>query len=205
MEVLKSGDALEKQVLEDARAKAARILAEAERECAAVREEWQRRTEQDVRRIESERDARIQGVRKELESSLPLDFMRARLSYVQESVDGALKEHFAGLAPAELGRVIGGMLRRMPPVFQGATAVAFASGMSAQEVRRVVEDNVPGIRLQDVKEMAAAPSADGVDTGIVLETADRRVRFRGTLRELRAQLLESNREELAAALLGRDV
>jgi V/A-type H+/Na+-transporting ATPase subunit E len=205
MEVLKSGDALEKQVLEDARTKAARILAEAERECAAVREEWHRKTEAELGRIEAEKDARIRSVRQELESSLPLDFMRARLSYIQESVDRALREHFAALAPAALARVIGRMLRQIHAVFQDAAAVAYASGMPAHDVKRMVEENIPGIKVQDVKEMETATSADGVDTGVVLETTNRRVRFRGTVRELSAQLLEGNREELAAALLGRDV
>jgi len=206
MEVLKSGDALEKQVLEDARTKASRILAEAERECAALRQEWQRKTEEEVRRIEAERDARIRAVRQELESSLPLDSMRARLAYMQEAIERALKEYFAALKPAELARIVGGMLKRMPPVFQGAKATASVSGMPALEVQRLVEENVPGIQVQEVKEMARTPgAAEAVDSGIVLETTDGRVRFRGTLQELKAQLLENYREELAAALLGRDV
>ena len=205
MEVLKSGDALEKQVLDDARTKAARILAEAERESAAIRDEWQRKTEQELNRMEADKDARVRAVRQELESTLPLDFMRARLSYIQECVDRALQEYFAGLAPAVLARVLGRMMRRMPPVFRGSTTVAYASGMQEQEVKRLVEENVPGVIVKDVKEMATRASADGGDTGIVLETTDGRISFRGTLRELRAQLLEDNREELAAALLGRDV
>ncbi len=203
MEVLKSGDALERQVLEDARTKASRILAESERECSALREEWQRRTEDDVRRIETEKDARIQAVRHELESSLPLDTMRARLAYMQEAIDRALNEYFTMLKPAELAAIIGRMLKRMPPVFQGTQAVAHAAGMRGQDARRLVEENVPGIQVREVKETPHV--ADVADTGIVLETSDGRVRFRGTLRELRAQLLENNREELAAALLGRDV
>jgi V/A-type H+-transporting ATPase subunit E len=205
MEVLKSGDALEKQVLEDARTKASRILAEAERECATVREEWKRRTEEDIRRIEAERDARIRALRQELESSLPLDFMRARLSHIQECVDRALKEYFAGLPPAQLARILGGMMKKMPPVFKGATAVAHVTGMPPEDARRLVEQSVPGIHLRDVKEAPQTAAADGAERGIVLETADGRVRFRGTLRELSLQLLEANREELAAALLGRDV
>ena len=205
MEVLRSGDALEKQVLEDARTRASRILAEAERECAAIRQEWQRRTEDDIRRIEAERDAKIQAVRQELESSLPLDFMRARLSYIQECVDRALKEYFGGLSPADVSRIIGRMLKRLPPVLHGATVTAYVSGMLSQDARRIVEDNISGVKIEDVKDMAGSASADGLDVGLVLETTDSRVRFRGTLRELRAQLLEQNREEMAAALLGRDV
>jgi vacuolar-type H+-ATPase subunit E/Vma4 len=202
MEVLKSGEALEKQVLEDARTKASRILAEADRECAVLREEWQRKAEQDIRKIEADRDSRIAAVRQELGASLPLDLMRARLSYIQESVGRAMDQYFAKLAPADLGRIVGGMLRRMPPVFQGAKAIAYVSGISPQEAKRIVEENVPGVSLSGVKEMLGGSESTA---GLVLETEDGRIRFRGTLQELSAQLLEKYREELATSLLGRDV
>ncbi len=205
MEVLQSGEALEKQILEDARAKAARILAEADRECAAIREEWERTTEADIRRLEEERAARVAAVRQELAASLPLDFMRARLTFIQETVDRALEKYFAGLAPEALQRIIAGLLRRMPPVLCGAGVVVSASGISPQDAKRLVEESVPGVRVESVNE-AEKPTADGqADVGLVLETTDGRIRFRGTLRELTAQLLEQNREELAEAALGKDM
>ncbi len=201
MEVLKSGEALEKQVLEDARAKASRILTEADRECQALRDEGHRRTDQDIRRIEADRDSKTAAVRQELAATVPLDLMRARLSYIQESVSRAMKEYFAAFTPSDLGRIIGGMLRRMPPVFQGAKATVYVAGMSPKDAKRVVEENVPGVGVEAVKDL---PAEDG-DTGMVLETTDRRIRFRGTLLELGTQLMEKYREELAIALLGRDV
>ena len=201
MEVVKTGEALEKQVLEDARTKASRVLAEADRECEALREEWRRRTEADIRRVEADRDVKIAAVRQELGASLPLDFMRARLSHIQESVGRALEEFFARLAPEDLGRFIGGMMQRMPPVFKDTTVVVHASGIRPQDAKRIVEENVPGIRVEAVKDAADG----GPDAGIVLETTDGHIRFRGTVRELSAQLLEQYREEMATALLGRDV
>jgi vacuolar-type H+-ATPase subunit E/Vma4 len=205
MEVLKSGDALEKQVLEDARAKARRVLTEAERECASVREEWQRKTDADIRRLEAERDRRVEAVRSELAASLPLDFMRARLSYIQGTLDAALKDFFAGLSAKDLAAIIGNLLRRLPSVFNDKDVVVFASGITAREARQIVEGSVPGVRVQDVKEMEQGPFGENRDVGIILETTDARVRFRGTMRELSAQLLEQNREELAEGLLGRDM
>jgi vacuolar-type H+-ATPase subunit E/Vma4 len=205
MEVLKSGDALEKQVLEDARAKAQRVLTEAGRECASVREEWQRKTDADIRTLEAEREKRVEAVRSELAASLPLDFMRARLSYIQETLDAALKDFFAGLSAKDLAAIIGNRLQRLPSVFRDKDVVVFASGITGKEARQIVEGSILGVRVQDVKEMEQGPFGENRDVGIIVETADGRVRFRGTMRELSAQLLEQNREELAEALLGRDV
>ena len=78
----------------------------------------ERRTEDDVRKIEAEKDSRIQAMRQELAASLPLDFMRARLSYIQDSVDRALKDYFAKLAPEGLIRIVSGMLHRIPLCFE---------------------------------------------------------------------------------------
>ncbi len=204
MEVVQSSEELEKQILEDARAKASRILAEAERECAGIRQEWERRTEEEIRRLEADKAGRIAAVRQELAATLPLDFMRARLSFVQEAVNQALDRYFAGLSPAQLSAIMAGLLRRIPPVLRGAAVVVSCSGVRPQDARRVVEENVPGVRVEAVKEVE--PSADGrKDVGLTLETTDGRVRFRGTLGELSAQLLEGHRQELAEALLGKDV
>ena len=83
--------------------------------------------------------------------------------------------------------------------------VAYASGIRSQDVKRVVEENVPGVSVEDVKDLTQDAITDGADTGLVLEAKDGRIRFRGTMREMSAQLLEQHREELAEALLGRDV
>ena len=205
MEVIKSGDALEKQVLEDARIKASHLLAEAEHECDAIREEWRRRTEAEIRKMQHNRDTRIEAIRSELAASLPLDLMRARLSYMQEALDSALREFFSSLSAKDLATIVGNLLKRMPPVFRGTTAVVFASGLALSEARKIVEENVPEVTVHDVKETAQGQPGDGMDVGLVLETTDGRIRFRGTMRELSVQLLDLHREELAEALLGRDV
>ena len=205
MEVLKSGDELERQILDDARAKATRILAEADRECAAIREEWQHKTEADVHRLEADRDARTAAVRQEQEASLPLDLMRARLSYVQETVSSALEKYFATLSPDEIARVVGEQLRRIPPVLNGAAVVVSASGMSASVARRIVEESLPGVTVDDVKDSVQSASGEANEIGLVLETTDGRIRFRGTLVEIGSQLLERSREELVEALFGKDV
>ena len=205
MEVVKSGDALEKQILEDARAKASRIIAEADKECAGLRAEWQRTTEADGARLEGDRDARLAAVRHELGASLPLDFMRARLSHIQNALDKALDEYFAGLSPSDLSRVLGSLLARVAPVMHGASVVVHAAGISPEQARRVVEEKIPGVRVESVEETGQDGPRGARNVGLVLETKDGRIRFRGTLRELGAQLLEQHREELAVALLGKDV
>jgi vacuolar-type H+-ATPase subunit E/Vma4 len=204
MEVLRSSEALEGQILDDARAKASRILQDSDREAAAISEEWRRKADAEAARLDAERDGRIAAVRQELEASLPLDFMRARLSFVQDALSRTLEELFAGLAPAELARIIGAQLRSLPAVFGGAQLVVTAFGIPVADAKGIVESNIPGAVVAEVKQPSGSGHSTG-DRGLVIESADRRTRFRGTTGELSRRLLEEHREELAAALLGKDV
>lgn len=202
MEVLRSSEALESQILDDARGKANRILQEADRESAAIREEWRRKAESESKRLDAERDARTGAVRQELEASLPLDFMRARLTYMQDAVSRALAEYFSGLSSAELARTVGSLLRAVPRAFASASLVVTTTEIPPAEAKRAVEESIPGVKIAAVKEGA---NGGPEDRGLIIETSDGRMKFRGTVGELTALLLEEHREELAAALLGKDV
>jgi vacuolar-type H+-ATPase subunit E/Vma4 len=202
MEVLKTSDALESQILEDARGKARRVLEAADRECARIRVEWDGKDRQETERLDARRDARIAAVRQELSSSLPLDFMRTRLAFIQESISKALAELFDTLAPVELERVLARVLSLAAFAFQGAPIVVLTAGMSAEAARRLVQAGIPGASLAEVKPLTGDEAAD---KGVVLLSADGNRRFRGTVKELTSLLLEEYREELMTALLGKDI
>jgi vacuolar-type H+-ATPase subunit E/Vma4 len=201
MEVLKTSDALESQILEDARGKARRILEAADRECVRIRSEWDGKDHQEAARLEANRDAKIAGVRQELASSLPLDFMRTRLAFIQEAITKALKELFDSLPPADLDRVLGRVLSRAAFAFKGAPMVVFTAGMTPDAARRLVQASMEGASVAEVKPLTGE---DAADKGVVLQSADGSRRFRGTLRELTSLLFEEYREELMTALLGKD-
>jgi vacuolar-type H+-ATPase subunit E/Vma4 len=202
MEVLKTSDALESQILEDARGKARRILEAADRECARIRTEWDGKDRQEAERLDANRDAKIAAVRQELSSSLPLDFMRTRLGFIQESIMKALTELFDALPAADLEKVLGRVLARASFAFTGAPVVVFTAGMTPEAARRLVQAAMPGAAVAEVKPLTGD---DAADKGVVLQSADGNRRFRCTLRELTSLLLEEYREELMTALLGKDI
>src|SRR5512136_333248 len=107
MEVVKNGELLEAQVMEDARAKARRLLEAADRESQHIRLDGEKLLQEDVRRVDDSRDLKVRTLRRELEASLPLDFRRARLAFFQQSLEKGLAQYFAGLSAADVRRVIG--------------------------------------------------------------------------------------------------
>ena len=204
MDILKTSDALESQILEEARTKARRIRKAADKECEVIRTEAERRSREEVRRLEAGSEQEIAAIRQELTAALPLDFMRTRLAFIQGAVDRAMDEFFDTLPAAELDRLIGKMLARAAYAFKGAHVIVSCAGMSVEQAKRVVAGNVPGAVVDEVRQLSKEEAA-AAGKGIVLQTSDAGRRYRGTLNEMKSVLLEEYREELVTALLGKDV
>lgn len=204
MEILRKSDAMETQVREDTRNKARRLLEAADKECAAIRAEWQRKIEQESERLDTAREARRAALRLELASSLPLEFLRTRLVFIQEAVAGALRDLFGGLSDGELEHIIGRMLQRAAVAFQGVRVAVSCAGMSVDSARRIVQENMPGCVVVESKQLAEE-QAGLAGKGVILDAIDGSRRYRGTLNEMTGLLLEEHREELMVALLGKDV
>jgi len=204
METVRTSEVLESQILEDARAKAKRLRDSAEKECTAIHAEGERRDAHEAQRLDSACAARVAALRADHEAALPLDFMRSRLEFFQKAVSTALEEMFASFNAEELDRVIGRQVARASFAFVNQPLVVKCAGISEQEARRIVTANLPGAEIREVSPLPAEQAAEA-GTGLIVETVDGSRRFRATLRELTALLLEEQREELVTALLGKDV
>jgi V/A-type H+/Na+-transporting ATPase subunit E len=204
MEVLKSSQVLESEIRADAQNKAKRILDAAEKDVAQVGAEWAQKYLEETQRLDEAQHARRAALRQELEASLPLDFMRIRLSFILEAVTAALKEQFDTLSAAELSRLIGMLVKRAAYAFKGARVVVWYAGMKEEEAQKIVKESIPGATVAEARPLGAEEAAKA-GKGIVLETVDRSRRYRATLAEMESFLLENYREELVVALLGKDV
>ena len=198
MEVLNTGEELGRQILEDARKKASRLLEAADRECAAIRADGRTAAEAEVARLAAERDRRLAALRTEMEAALPLDFLRTRLAFIQETVVGGLRAFLAGLSDDDLAALIEGRVHRAAAALAGRALVVQRAGLDEARVRALIARAAPGASIDSVRPLEGG-------RGLVIESVDGRVRFRCTTDELEVELLEDRREELAAAALGRDV
>jgi vacuolar-type H+-ATPase subunit E/Vma4 len=204
MDIVKTSDALEEQILEEARAKALRIRKAADKECELIRAEAVRRSREEAQKLEAGSANEMASIRQELIAALPLDYMRTRLAFIQGAVDRAMNEFFETLPAAELDRLIGKMLARAAYAFKGAHVILSCAGMSAEQAKRVAAANIHDAVVEEVRQLSAEEAAIA-GKGIIVATADGSRRYRGTLNEMRNILLEEYREELVTALLGKDV
>jgi V/A-type H+-transporting ATPase subunit E len=208
MEILKTSEALETQILEDARKKASRVLEAVDKEIEAMRAAEEARAAGETKRLDAECEAKLRALRQELASSLPLDFMRTRLAATEQTLREALEEFFTSMKADELERILAAMLRKPAAAFRGTRVTVSCTGIDAAAARRIVQAAMPDAAIEDVQLRTDPPKGGGpaerTATGIILATVDRRIRFRATLDELAGLLMEERRGELATALLGKD-
>jgi vacuolar-type H+-ATPase subunit E/Vma4 len=197
MEVLNTGEELGRQILEDARKKASRLLEAVDKECAAIREEGRRVAEAEIARLRADGDRQIAAMRAEMKAALPLDFLRTRLGFIQDTVVAAVRAFLEGLSLQDLAGILEGRIRKAASALAGRTVNVLHGGLDAGLARSTVERAAPGIAISVVRPLSGG-------RGIEIESDDGRVRFRCTTAELEAELLEERREELAVAVLGRE-
>ncbi|GAB1481706.1 hypothetical protein MASR2M78_05210 [Treponema sp.] len=78
MEELRSTEALDREILEDARKKADRILKNSETAKKLVIETWHKKKKDDIAALEKKSNKRIAAQRSEILARLPLDKRRSR-------------------------------------------------------------------------------------------------------------------------------
>ena len=216
MEELQSTGVLDREILEDARGKARRILKAADDQIARAGREWEERTRAALAELETRAAARLENVRRECAARLPLDRRRARLKKIDallheagrawlESLPRArflalLEAEFA-LRAGELDTGIakngdGGNGDAGPP--EGAEIEVAYHGMEDAEIESLMRKYAQGRAWVPVKDPDAGDGfpAFTVDSGAV--------RISVSVAEALEALLEERRGELAARLLGEE-
>ena len=198
MEVLNTGEELGRQILEDARKKASRMLEAVDRECAAIRDEGRKAVEAEIARLRADGDRQAAAMRAEMQAALPLDFLRTRLGFIQDTVSAAVRSFLEGLSARRPRRDP----RGEDPEGRGRPGGAHGHGAARGHERRARACRRSSAPPRASRSRPCEPLAGG--KGVEIESDDGRVRFRCTTAELEAELLEERREELAVAVLGRE-
>lgn len=196
---MRTTDALDREILEDARKKADRILRAADQTVRSTEEEWKKKTEGAIAELERTYADRRRRRIKEIMARLPLDKRRARA----ERADRLLRENMAAFLaslPREraLALVAGELRERLPALSGAGPFVVGGSGLTPEEAEELlaVLPSVVGRRLAE--DFGAGPTDAAPE--LILDCGT--VRVIASARDAAAELLADKRAELARALLG---
>lgn len=210
MEELRSTDVLEKEIQNDARIKAAKILEAAELQCQQVMAGVDLRLENALEERKAYYDHKFELFKNNLDSSLPLEKSRFLVSYISSSISNSINEFLKKLNQPERLSLVLSMLKQFDldsnknlseSIFD-ANVYGFELNSAKKELEKT------NLKIKDVSSIDFAKTneeaIDGIEIheGIILVSENTGVKIRLTLEQYVSELIDKKRSELATTLFG---
>ena len=200
MEELRSTEILDKEIREDARRKANRILNNATLECEKILEDVNNRFEKDAETKKAEYQFKIDDYKKNKEASIPLEKQRFLVNFENDSIDKAINQYLERLSNEEKLNIIKNLLEKYAFAFNEKKVNVEFHGFSKEEITKVVNSVLSTEKILSVKEVEDKMSKDF--RGCIITSEDLKTKCRATLEEKIAEIKEQYTEDLALALFG---
>jgi vacuolar-type H+-ATPase subunit E/Vma4 len=196
MDELRSSDALEREIRDDSRKKAEKILRQSDEDMLTIGKASQERAEREILLLKERYLQKRESFRAQTLSRLPLEKKRKRIEWAEKRLEAALSRSIAEMDGAKLLGVFLPGLARCADSFSGGGCAVSVSGFDPEAVAAGLSGLLPGFSRK------ALASAQGARS-LRVESADGRVAFsmdEGSVRDLMA---DKYRLELSQALLGK--
>ena len=217
MEELQSTEILDREILEDARKKAFKILKTADDTVASADARWERKAKRARTELEKKHAERTEKTRQEIMARLPLDKRRARSEKIEALIREAMEKTLAGFSREKiLGLLEGELERRLDfcrdegeleeALGPAAAPVFFYRHISAEEAGGIFGRLLPaGLRPGPGSLREAA--IPGLPPGPfpLMGIDSRLLRITASVETAAGDLIRDKRAELLAALLGEGV
>lgn len=203
MEELQSTEALDREILDDARKKAFKILKTADESAASSKTRWDEKLESALKGLRESYRLREEAEKHEIMARLPMDKRRVRSEKIEGFLSGAMDEFLAALDRKRLLALLEGELCRRLEASVDADAGACTiryRGLSGAELDSLLK-NRAAVRLSVLsKKEDALYAIKGTAPALVLDFPG--LRITASADEAAREILLDKRAELAAALLG---
>ena len=203
MEELLTTEVLDREILEDARKKAFKILKSADDGIQSLSRRWERKTRSAVDEIRRNYEKRTQDERDEITAKSPLDKRRLRLEISEKFLVNAMDQCLQNTKREDilliLERELRGRLASCTDVdFTIEKSEVSFQNMNEKEARAILDKTMPAKNFQ----ITGDSKTSSVFPGLIINT--RSIRIAVSVYSTALQLLKINRAELASALLGMD-
>ncbi len=197
MEEIASTDALEKEILEDARKKGEKILRDGETEAARIRAESGERSTSALSALAEDFRSRTERYEGENLARLPLERGRLKATYIDRLLRSAMDRYLAALPPDRVGDLVGGLLSRAAGLVGSSRVTVGYKGLDEATARKLVSANLPGAQAVSFAKDEGLAAA-----GLFVANEDSSLTVRATMDLVGERLLDEHRGELARTLCG---
>jgi V/A-type H+-transporting ATPase subunit E len=197
MEEISPGSAVEREIREDARKKAERLLKQAEADVAALEAEYRGKADQEAQALARKAEENSTAYRAEIFSRLPLEKKRARLSWADARLREGIGLAVAGLDAALVASLLMPKAELACQAFSGKATIIRCAGLPGAAERLQASLGLVGAKA------VLAPCA--IDSAFIrLEAEDGSVSYEADLATAAEELMDEYRGELYEALVGKE-
>lgn len=200
MEELQSTEVLEREILEDARKKALRILKTADDTLNEKISEWENKTTDTINTLEANYNEQRKLLEEKIMARLPIDKLRVKVNKIESLLKEAVNDWYKQTSRDRIVELLTDELSKRLDILKGIRSVskmkATYSNMDIEEVKAVFKNS--NIDIQDIQEIKS-----GNPYPVITIDTDN-TRIIASIQEKINFLLSKKREELVEALVGRD-
>ncbi|HNZ94110.1 MAG TPA: hypothetical protein PKL02_08220 [Rectinema sp.] len=196
MEEIRGTEALEREILEDARKRADRIIRKAEENARLLGAQTEQRIKEATAALLSEYQIKKRTAELEMLSRLPLEKARLDILYRDEMLRKALKEALASMNPRLFGLWCVKRLACQAELVRKSPAKVLVHGLDSETMRDI------GALFGQGSDISIEEAPTMKVRGLIVEPMDASYRISITENDLLEWLLDEKRGELAAALFG---
>lgn len=197
MEEIASTDALEKEILEDARKKGEKILRDGEAEAARIRSEFGERSASALAALAEDFRSRTERYEGENLARLPLERGRLKATYIDRLLVAAMDRYLAALPADKVAGLVGGLLSRAAGLVGESRVTVGYKGLDEAAAKSLVSATLPRARALSFAKDEALPAA-----GLLVVSEGGALSVRATMDLVGERLLDEHRGELARTLCG---
>jgi V/A-type H+/Na+-transporting ATPase subunit E len=197
MEEIVSSDAIQSEILEDARKKAGHILEEAEAEAARNVAEIEAKAAQVVEEIVRTSEAKSARFRMETMARFPLERTRMRTVFVEAQLREAARTYIESLSEERIAALSEAMVVRAEPFLAGKVVELRRKGLPESKAREIADR---ALALTESVRHVEDPKLPA--SGLVAAAEDGSIVLKATMDLVEDSLLDRRRGELARALCG---
>ena len=201
MEELRSTDGLDREILEDARRKADRVLRGAEQAAVESESAWEKKLAEDLAALERKHAERVASLRAQTNARLPLDKRRLRADRAERLLRDSLGRTLRSLPRERILSVLERGLAERAGELPSSGLVVSKAGLTENEVSALIGRVLP--RSAWVFDSGASAESGDVLPRLIISGGRTTVRL--DVAETGEELLREKRAELAQALLGAEV
>ena len=205
MEELRSTEILDKEIHDDARRRAEKLLKAADSDCKEIERKAAEDFEKTSVSKKAEYEKALADYKRDSDASVSLEKQRHLVSFIDSSVQEALDGWFAAADKSKKLAALRRLLEKYSAVLTGKRFEALSRGFSKKDITSLASSVLGKDATLSVKELSEAEAGKlNISEGFTVRSEDGSVFCRVTCDELKLELLQNWREELAEKLFGKD-